>query len=268
MGDAAVTRLREIRAHGPGNLRRVALRLLADLRGEEGFIPADRRALDRLVRLKLRSERPVTLPPDSHWLAFPADGLAGVVSALTLHDLRPVTTVMGLSAAEGASARDAVEVTVAPGRQETAHRVFITPQFGAWRLLYGNSYLDAYSGERIAQTVSATCGEAHFYRVDVYHDLHAWCVARDGDVIRRHSGGTPATWHGDPLPFELDYIEGRAWIDPSQCGPLGVTDANVAAHHLSVDVGYMPADITQEHGWLATTHPEAPNSRFPGALPV
>lgn len=268
MGDAAVTRLRAIRTHGPGSLRRVALRALADLRGEEAFTPADRRAVDRLVRVKLRSERPVTLPPDSQWLAFPADGLAGVVSALRLHDLRAVTTVMGLSAAEGARARDAVEFTVPPGRPETAHRVFITPRFGAWRLLYGNSYLDTYGGDWVARTASTRCGEAHFYQIDTYHDLHVWCVARENVVIRRYSGGAPAMWRGDPLPFELDYIEGRAWLDPSQGGPLGVTDANVAAGHLSVDVGFMPADITEGHGWLATTHPEAPNSRFPGALPV
>jgi hypothetical protein len=268
LGDEAVPRLREIRRHGPGPLRRVALRLIADLSGEQGLDLPDRRVVERLVRIKLRSERPVTLPPESRWMAFPADQFEAVVSAMGLHDLRPATTVLGLAATEASGAHDSWEFETSQGRKETAYRVFITPRFGDWRLLYGNAFLDAFGGEHLAEKASGQCGEAHFYSIDTYHDTQAWCVARNGHVVRRHATWGEPEWEGDPLPFEVDYLEGRVWIDPSQIGTQGVTDANVAARHLSVDVGFMLESETHGHGWLATTHPEAPNSHFRGALPI
>lgn len=268
LGDEAVPRLREIRSHGPGPLRRVALRLIADLSGEQGLDSADRRAVERLVRIKLQSERPVTLPPESRWMAFPADQFDTVVTAIGLHDLRPATTVMGLAATEASGAHDSLEIETSQGMRETAYRVFITPRFGNWFLLYGNAFLDAFGGEYLTEKASEKCGEAHFYSIDTYHGTHAWCVARNGHVVRHHVSWGDPEWKGDPLPFEVDYLEGRVWIDPSQIGTQGVVDANVAARHLSIDVGFMIENETHGHGWLATTHPEAPNSRFKGALPI
>jgi hypothetical protein len=268
LGDAAVPRLREIRRHGPGPLRSLALRLIVDLSGEQALDAVDRHAIDRLVRIKLLSERPVTLPPESRWIAFPADRLDTVVSVLELYDLRPATTVTGLAATAAASARDAMDIETPDGERETAFRVFITPRFGNWRLLYGNSFLDAFGGEYLTEKVSTRCGEAHFYCIDTFHDVHVWCVARDGRLVRRHATSGDPEWEGEPLPFEGDYMEGKTWIAPSQANRNGVTDANVAARHLSVDVGLMPERETHGHGWLATTRPEAPNSQFKGALPL
>ncbi|MDT0468589.1 hypothetical protein [Streptomyces gibsoniae] len=268
LGDEAVQRLREIRRDGPGRLRSVALRVMTDSSGEAALDEADRRAVERLVRIKLLSERPVMLPPESRWLAFPADRLDAVVAGLGLHDLRAATAVMGLAATEATSAHDSITVNTPRGEDETAYRVFITPGFSNWRLLYGNSFLDDLGGEYVAEKASEQCGEAHFYSVDTFHDAHVWCVARDGVLVRRHATWGDPEWEGEPLPFELDYIEGRVWIDPSQADADGVTDANVAARHLSVDVGFMPASGTQGHGWLATTHPAVLNSRFKGALPI
>jgi hypothetical protein len=172
--------------------------------------------------------------------------------------------VTALHEAANASAR---QVT-SHGTKETAYRVFITPQFGDWRLLYGNAFLDAFGGDYLTEKASRQCGEAHFYSIDTYHDVHAWCVARNSHVVRRHATWGDPEWEGDPLPFELDYLEGRIWIDPSQISAQGVTDANVAGRHLSVDVGFMLESETQGHGWLATTHPDVPSSRFKGALPI
>jgi hypothetical protein len=268
LGEVAVPRLQQIRRHGPGELRSVALRVLADLSGGQGLDPVDRRAVERLVRIKLLSERPVTLPPESRWMAFPADQLDAVVSALGLHDLRAATVVMGLAATEAASSHDSVEIETSPGEKAEAYRVFITPRFGKWRLMYGNSLLDAFGGDYLAEKASEHCGEAHFYSIDTFHAANAWGVARNGATVRRHATWGDPEFEGEPLPFETDYIEGRIWIDPSQASTQGVTDANVAARHLSVDVGLMPASETHGHGWLATTHAEVPNLLFRGALPV
>ncbi|MPY49035.1 hypothetical protein [Streptomyces acidicola] len=268
LGDKAVPRLREIRRNGPGQLRSMALRFVAELSGEQGLDPVDRRAIERLVRVKLLSERPVTLPPESRWMAFPADHLEAVISALGLHDLRAATTVMGLAATEAGGAHDSLEIETSHGKKETVNRVFITPQFGNWRLLYGNSFLDGFGGEYLAEKASEQCGEAQFYSVDTYHDAHVWYVARNGRMVRRHATWGDPEWEGEPLPFEVEYIEGKVWIDPSQADAHGVTDANVAARHLSVDVGFMRKRETHGHGWLATTHPGALNSHFKGALPI
>ncbi|MGW6794075.1 hypothetical protein [Streptomyces chartreusis] len=37
---------------------------------------------------------------------------------------------------------------------------------------------------------------------------------------------------------------------------------------LSIEPGPQLSEGTHGHGWLATTHPAMPNSRFKGALPV
>ncbi|WP_433466599.1 hypothetical protein [Spirillospora sp. CA-128828] len=246
----------------------MALRLIADLSGEQGLDLADRRAVERLVRVRLQSERPVMLPPESRWLAIPADRFDGLVATLGLHDLRAATTVMGLAATEAGSAHDSMQIKTPNGDKETVYRVFITPQFGAWRLLYGNAFLDAFGGEYLTEKASGQCGEAHFYRIDTYHDAHVWCVARNGHMVRRHASWGDPEWVGDPLPSRSTTSKTECGSNPSLISPQGVTGANVAARHLSVDVGYMPESETHGHGWLATTHPGSPNAHFKGALPI
>jgi hypothetical protein len=202
LDDQAVPRLREIRRQGPGRLRSNALRVLVDLGGAENLDEGDRSAVERLVRIKLKDELPVTLPSEAgRWLAFPADRLDDAVAALALHDLRPVTTVMGVAAATKST--DSLEFQDTQGATHRAYRVFITPEFEnayaegdikRWRMLWGNSFLDELDGFELAGKLSVRCGEAHFYVLDPY-------------------------------------------------------DAS-------------------ENCWLATTHPDVPNSRFKGALPV
>lgn len=55
--------------------------------------------------------------------------------------------------------------------------------------------------------------------------------------------------------------------DEAECAE-GVPDASKAAAKLSVEPGAQRAGGTRGHGWLATTHPAIPNSRFKGALPL
>ncbi|MER6424196.1 hypothetical protein [Streptomyces sp. NPDC001137] len=271
LGDQVLPHLRKIRLQGPGRLRSNALKILVDLGGGEYLDQGDRSAVERLVRIKLTDERPVRVPSEAgRWLAFPADQLDAAVSALGLHDLRAVTTVMGVAAAT--FAKDHIEFETAEGHRVTPYRVFITPEFNGWRLLFGNTFLDELGGARLAEKVSEQSGEAHFYAIDTYHNANLWWIARDGHVVRGHSTYGEPEWVGDPLPFEIEYMEGED--DPFMAPYFvekyaeGVTDSDVVADALSVTPGPMPESTTHGHGWLATTHPDVPNSRFKGALPI
>ncbi|MBK3640026.1 hypothetical protein [Streptomyces sp. MBT33] len=268
--EAVLPRLHDIRRNGPTDLRRPALRALVDIGGEEFLDMEDRHAIQRLVQIKLLDERPVSLPMETRWLAFPADRLDAAVSALGLHDLRTVTTITGVAAAT--VARDSMDFKSSAGSESTAYRVFITPEFSGWRFLFGNAFLDELGGTNLADKVSEQAGEAHFYAIDTYHNSQLWWISRDGHVVRGHSTYGEPEWVGDPLPFELEYMQGEddPFADPYFVEKYaeGVTDADMAADALSVMPGPMPEPTTYGHGWLATTSTEAPNSRFKGVLPI
>lgn len=276
LGDQALPRLREIRRQGPGRLRGKALETLVDLGGAEALDDADRRAVERLVRIKLLDELPVSLPLDAgRWLAFPADRLDDAVSALGLHNLRPVTTVLGVDAVTRAT--DSMEFQDSRGETQTVYRVFITPEFENWRedlpirnwrMVWGNAFVDELDGFTLADRLSERCGEAHFYCIDPYHSAENWYVARDGRRVRSYGTYDYPEFRGEPLPFEISYIEDAKEEDGDSAWAEGVIWAGTAADNLSVEPGPMPADDTHGHGWLATTHPDVPNSRFKGALPV
>lgn len=276
LGDEALPRLREVRREGPGGLRGKALKVLVDLGGEACLDEADRRALERLVRIKLLNELPVELPMEAgRWLAFPSNRLDEAVSALGLHDLRPATSRMGVAAATDAT--DSVEFQDSRGHMETAYRVFITPEFETsqtdlefknWRLLWGNSFLDELDGFALARKLSEHCIEAHFYVIDPYNDSEVWYVAQNGHLVRSYGTYDDPQFEGEPLPFEASYREDAVDEEEAEEYAEGVPYASTAADHLSVEPGPMLAESTRGHGWLATTHPGVPNARFKGALPV
>ncbi|MEU0809890.1 hypothetical protein [Streptomyces sp. NPDC005970] len=277
LGDQALPRLREIRRQGPGRLRGKALETLVDLGGTEALDETDRSAVERLMRIKLLDELPVSLPLDAgRWLAFPADRFDDAVAVLGLHDLRPVTTVLGVDATTRAD--DSMDFQDAQGEQQRAYRVFITPEFDSWRyvsgphkkwrLVWGNAFLDELDGFTLADQLSERCGEAHFYCIDPYHSAENWYVARDGRRVRSYGTYAYPEFAGEPLPFEISYIEDAKEEGGDSDWAEGVIWAGTAASNLSVEPGPMSAEDTHGHGWLATTHPDVPNSRFKGALPV
>ncbi|MGY0061469.1 HEAT repeat domain-containing protein [Streptomyces sp. LZ34] len=277
LGDQALPRLREIRRHGPGQLRGKALEALVDLGGAEALDDADRRAVERLVRVKLLDELEVSLPLDGgRWLAFPADRFDDAVSVLGLHDLRPATTVMGVEAATRAT--DSMEFQDSQGEKRRAYRVFITPEFENWRedppirnwrMVWGNSFVDELDGFMLADKLSERCGEAHFYVLDPYHSGSSWYVAHNGRRVRScHNYDDHPQFWGKPLLFEIDSIKDAAEGLEDEEYAKGVPHADVAADNLSAQPGPMSEDHTHGHGWLATTHPDLPNSRFKGALPI
>ncbi|WP_041820729.1 hypothetical protein [Streptomyces davaonensis] len=276
LGDEALPRLREIRRQGPGRLRGRALELLVDLAGADALDEADQAAVERLIQVKLPHEHPVKLPWEAgRWLAFPAERMDDAVAALGLHDLRPVTTVLGVEATT--RAEDCLEFQDARGEKRTAYRVFITPEFESWlsevpirswRMVWGNSLIDQLDGFRLADVLSERCGEAHLYILDPYNSAENWYVSRDGRGVRSFGTYDYPHFAGEPLPFEAWYQETAFDEEEAAKYAEGVPDALTAADNLSVEPGLMRDDLTHGHGWLATTEAEVPNSRFRGALPV
>ncbi|MFJ9418401.1 HEAT repeat domain-containing protein [Streptomyces sp. NPDC101227] len=317
MGEPAVAALQGIRRHGPGRLRRHALQALAELGGADALSGEDRLAVERLIRLKLMDEKPTTRKhvrlPSASWLAIPADQVPGAVRALRLHDLRPATLAMGVSAAYG-DHRDSMPYRTTDGKRETAYRIFITPDMNGWRLIYGRMFIYENGGIDLAIQLSSACGQAHFYDIDDGNDSRAWWIAENGKTRRGYSNHWHSGGIGEPLPFEvtaaefrasekeMDEEEGIASDDddfyddafddddffndvlddddeegshrdtteerPAEGRPIvpPETDPLDVAYEMSVPPYALSGLTLHDHGWLATTATELPNSRFPGAL--
>ncbi|GAA4807781.1 hypothetical protein GCM10023220_42640 [Streptomyces ziwulingensis] len=267
-------------------MRSLALKVLVDAGGAAALGIADRHAVERLLRIKLKDQHPVKLPSEAgRWLAFPADRLDTVVSTLGLHDLQAITSTAGIAAATEFT--DALKVEDAQAETQTVYRVYITPEitswraaldpeddnvstprFTTWRLLWGNSYLDERDGFTLADRVSERCGEAHFYLTDPYNSAENWYVSRNGHPVRGFSTHAFPQFSGDPLPFEIEYRQDAVDEEEAEEYAQGVPYALTAADNLSIEPGSVLPRDTRGHGWLATTHPDLSNLHFKGALPL
>lgn len=87
-----VAALRSVREHGPGRLRAVALDALAFLAGPAALDPADVAAIERLIRIRRRTDPLVAVMSCwTYWWCIRTDDQAAVVASLGLTDARPVT---------------------------------------------------------------------------------------------------------------------------------------------------------------------------------
>ncbi|MFD8020958.1 hypothetical protein ACFV6G_11090 [Streptomyces lavendulae] len=265
LGSEGIGDLLEIRRNGPGALRRHALHALAMIGAGDGLDERDRRALERLVQIKLLTDRPL----DDHcpfvWIAVPAATYEGVFDALGLHDRIPATMALGMSAVE----HDTAVTTGPDGGRRTVHRAFVTPEFDGWRMVFG-SPAAACAEEEVLARVSAHCGQAHFYFRDAYDDDHAWAVAEQGRVIRSYRTYREPAWTGDPLPWETPQTDDELW-EPGMYEPNASCEwnANEVAETVTVDPeGIEESTPMRGHGWLAVTAPGVGNGPFRGALEI
>ncbi|WP_328687064.1 hypothetical protein OG879_04990 [Streptomyces caniferus] len=268
LGDAAIEPLRRVRSEGPGRLRPAALRMLADVGGGAALAPADRAAVERLVRVKLLDETPGDLPADA-WVAVPRAEVKDIVRALGLHDAQPVTTSLGVSAA--LHQENSLEHRSADGTTSTEYRVFITPEFDGWRLVYGADYLND-NWAQVVEKLSSQCREAHFYAVDEYNGARVWWVAENGQDKRGHRTYGDPVWVGEPMEFERDLMqdEDDELYDPEEAEEYaeGVRDPEEAASWISIQPSTVEVLDRVGHGWLAVTSPEVGHGRFRGALDI
>ncbi|MFF8788040.1 hypothetical protein [Streptomyces sp. NPDC015125] len=268
LGAAAIEPLRRVRSAGPGGLRSAALRMLASVGGADALAPADRAAVERLVRIKLLDETPGDLPAWS-WVAVPRAEVQDIVRALGLHDARPVTTALGVSAA--IHEENSLDHLSADGATTTEYRVFITPEFDGWRLVYGADYLDD-NWAQVIEKLSTRCREAHFYAVDEHNGARVWWVAENGQDKRGYRTYGDPEWVGEPMEFERDLMqdEDDELYDPEEAEEYaeGVRDPEEVASWISIQPTTVEVLDRVGHGWLAVTSADVGHGRFRGALDI
>lgn len=274
----ARTVLRAVRRHGPGRLRAAALDALAYLDGEAGLDPADAAAVERLIRIRRRTDpvRPVMSIGTTWWCIRGMDQ-ATVLGSLGLTAPRPVTCALACSVMEHFD------------EDEDCGHVYVGPQVNGWTSLVG-PWCDAFDGARTAEVrstverLSADGGEAHAFYFSAYGDGKAWLVARDGVTVRRYNSLDLADATGDPLPIEQDWMAAHGMrgrpeehLTYNEHGVLlGIggfeeamwefLDANDVAAAISVDVGWRhPVDAVVHGGPLLAAVPGGTVS-FPPAI--
>ncbi|MGW1890092.1 HEAT repeat domain-containing protein [Streptomyces sp. NPDC002004] len=260
--------LRGIRREGPAHLRRHALTALALMGGESELDERDRRALERLVRIKSAQDTPESLP-EHRWLAVPGATYEGLFDAMGLHDRRPCTLSMGLSAMED----DMALVEGPDGTERTVYRVFVTPELDGWRLVYADTPLWEmhWDVDDLLGRISAACGQAQFFFQDDHSDSMVWSVAVDGAVRRSYWRYGEPEWKGEPMDWEELLGEDPDYDPEEHHEPNATQESSVgrAAWQLSLD----PAGVGEHtslrgHGWLAVTEPGVGHGPFTGALRI
>lgn len=266
LGEQAIAPLQRIRRHGPGRLRRAALRALADLGGGDLLDGKDIQAVERLVSVKLAEEEEADLPV-GRWLAVPHAKAEEIVEALDLHDPRPVTVAMGVAAS--VRSQNSVEYRDAEGATATGYRVFITPEFDGWRLVYGDDFINDRWADAV-QRLSARCREAHFYLVDDFDGAKIWWVAENGHDRRGYRTYGDPQWIGEPMPFEVSLMSDDPddLFDDAEDYSEGVTDPENVASWISIPPTTTGTAERSGHGYLAVTDPQVGHGRFRGALTI
>ncbi|MFI6650451.1 HEAT repeat domain-containing protein [Streptomyces sp. NPDC050529] len=264
IGRQAGPMLRGIRREGPAHLRGNALNALALIGGEAEIDERDRRALERLVRIKTTQDVPESLP-EHRWLAVPGATYEGLFTAIGLHDRRPCTISMGLAAMED----DVALVAGSDGKKRPVYRVFVTPELDGWRLVYADTPLGEmhWDFDDLLHRISAACGQAQYFFQDDHSDSMVWALAVDGEVRRRYWRYEEPEWQGEPLAWE-EPLGADPDFDPEP-NATQASSVDCAARRLSLDpTGVGEHTAMRGHGWLAVTEEGVGHGPFTGALRI
>lgn len=268
IGAGVVPLLQEIRMTGPGRARPAALRCLADVGGESAFSASDRRALERLIRIKLIDDLPVPITGCFlSWIAVEASDQHQVMDFFGLTPTWPATFALGIAAADADGHRR---------DDEARHlaRVFVTPPVDGWTLLVGPWCSLIAEGRRdeilgLCVRASATFGKAQAYWYGERGDGSAWLVAENGTLIRRGANTGEALDEeiglGAPVPYEAEMLATEEDEDQRRYALFDFAPA--LAGQLSVNPRELSAATTwQGHGWLALTPADVMSGAPVGAL--
>jgi hypothetical protein len=241
-------------------LRLTALNVLAHLGGESALDRTDIAAVERLVRVRRRTDALASVSSCwTKWWAVRSDDPVAVMATLGLTNPRPVTYAL---------AQSVVEIMEHGDRQRGL--VYVGPAVNGWTTLVGH-WCDAF-GDRAAEVratlerLSAEFGEAHAFYYGDQGDGSAWLVARDGRTVRRYSTINPDDACGDPLPIEQDWLDAHGVPgrpedhlysdDEYEDAVWDFPDAPEIAAVISVAVGWpLPTDARIQGGPLLATVP-------------
>ncbi len=88
-----------------------------------------------------------------------------------------------------------------------------TPRLDGWILAFGDPFDSGEDGAAEPEAVTERCadlsrrfGEAHWYGMSCGDDWTAWCVARDGEVVRYYEAFEPEQAVGPSHPAEEGYL--------------------------------------------------------------
>lgn len=264
IGPAVIPMLQEIRATGTLRARHAALSCLADAGGETALSDRDRKALGRLLRVKLAHDVPVGISCCFlSWIAVESSDQQGVMDFCGLTPTWPATFRLGNSAADSdGHFRD---------DERRFARVFVTPPLGGWTLMFGpwcNPLQRRESTLELCLRASATFGKAQAYWFADQGDGSAWLIAENGTLIRRaaYPGDPPDNQFalGSPLPEEEEVLAAA----PEDERPDALYDfAPLLAGRRSLNPHELK-NVTPEqgHGWLALTPIGVAQGTPPGAL--
>jgi len=208
--------------------RRGALSAIAEI-DWTALAPAERALVQRLVRVKQRTEVPKPLVPQGEWYALPTTDQAAVLAAFDLRDPVPVTMRMGF-APWHLDGWQALPWYTGYGSTAVYEQVLVTPALDGWTLVFANGSTLTGDEEvrdekvpfaathRRCAELSRRFGAAHWYLESANGgcwDESGWCVAENGEIVR--------------YCYHDHYVEGGARIGP---GPTSAEDlrAWVAEH--------------------------------------
>ncbi|WP_432988631.1 hypothetical protein [Dactylosporangium sp. CA-233914] len=257
--------LSSVRRRGPGRLRRAALDALAYLGGEAALDPADLQIVERLVRIRRRTD-PIGSVTScwTYWWAVRSTDQDAVVAALGLTDVRPAT--YGLAA----TVIDILE------HDESAEQglVYVGPSINGWVPLAG-PWCDAFGGRAdevraIVADLSRQFGEVHAFYFSEQGDGSAWHVVRDGMTIRSFYSEDLEMSSGDPLPIEREWMAAHGLDGKPEEHPDDVWDitaANEVAAAISLDVGWHHPVTADVRGLpVLASVPGAGPAKFPAGV--
>lgn len=177
--------VRSARRTAPTRARPYLREMLLEMVGYQEMDARDQAAIRRFIDVRAVGETPEHMHLCGTWMAIPTADQAAVLDALDLSDPLPVTMCLG-AAAWNRDHHDWYE-------HNDCRRMYVSPAFDGWTLVFGKSpeaahsdgddaHRDALNDEAVR--LSTRFGEAHWYGASCGDGWTAWCIARDGKIVR------------------------------------------------------------------------------------
>ncbi|WP_301174432.1 HEAT repeat domain-containing protein [Actinomadura geliboluensis] len=283
IGPEVLPLLRDVRRSSTAGRRRVpALQAIAAIAGPSAMEARDQTLIRRLIRIKLANETPEPMHLCGAWYAVPTTDQKAVLEAFGLSDPEPVTMRLGQSAWTNDTHADA--------EHGGCSRVYVSPAFDGWTLVFGHHSEDAHliSGlgddgnededdEAFRDIVLARCrslsdhfGTVHWYGVSGGDGWTSWCIAEKGEIVRYYDSEEPEEQFGSLAAEEGHHLPDlEEFGDDDLPEDLETADATTIAEQLSVNPEALgPHTRVEGHGVLALTACGRAHGHPQGALEI